>query len=391
MARTFEVLFWGVLALLFLYIAQAGLMLKTVLRLRTLPLPQYAQAQGLPYDERTSLEVYEGLKAKGRDVSLHFSPAFLPPTDGIAPSGATSRRIFPLGGVSRREIVHCNEGGQWMTYPSDEHGFNNPKGLYQAPLDVLLVGDSFTEGACVRAGEDLASQLRKARRRTLSVGMGGAGPLIELAALKEYGEPLKPKEVAWLYYASDPSDLTAELQSDTLLEYAQDGFSQKLLSRQREIDAAWASFRAGAAQGALRPQAGSVEQVALRRKAGRFLSFYYLRAAWEGSYPLSRADLEQLSLYLDLVKTAQRRTEAWGGRFTFVYLPERGLFIEPTRADRFRPALLAGLRDRGVRVVDLAGTFQSGGDPLSFFWLGHGTHYNAKGYAAAASALAAAW
>lgn len=391
MTRSLKVLFWGTLALLLVYIAQAGLMLKSVVRLRMEPLPAYARALGLPFDERPALEVYAELKSLGREPALHFTPAFLPATDGIELPGGKGRRIFPLGGMSGKEIVHCNEAGEWLTYPSDEHGFNNPKGLYRAPLDVLLVGDSFTEGSCVRPGEDIASQLRKTRPKTLSVGIGGEGPLIELAALKEYGEPLKPKEVAWLYYASDPSDLTSELQSDTLLEYAQDGFSQKLLSRQKEIDAAWLSFQAAAALKASPPQAGSVGPVAPWRRAGRFLAFYYLRAAWEGSYPLSRADLEQLSLYLELVMTAKRRAEAWGGRFTFVYLPERGLFVEPTRADRFRPTLLAGLRERGVRVLDVTEDFRQRSDPLSYFWLGRSTHYNAKGYAAAASALEASW
>ena len=38
--------------------------------------------------------------------------------------------IYTLGTISNTTTVLCSEGGDWSIYESDEHGFNNPKGLY---------------------------------------------------------------------------------------------------------------------------------------------------------------------------------------------------------------------------------------------------------------------
>ena len=59
--------------------------------------------------------------------------------------------LLPLGGISRRLTVDCKEADAepFMTYTTDEHGFNNPPGLWRAPLDLAAVGDSFTAVVCV--------------------------------------------------------------------------------------------------------------------------------------------------------------------------------------------------------------------------------------------------
>lgn len=47
--------------------------------------------------------------------------------------------------------------------------------------------------------------------RTLNLGMGGIGPLHELAILKEYGSVVRPKVVLWVYYeGNDLADLSHE-------------------------------------------------------------------------------------------------------------------------------------------------------------------------------------
>ena len=80
--------------------------------------------------------------------------------------------------------------------------------------------------------------LRQLDFNAISVGKGSNGPLIELAALKEYAEPLKPKIVLWLYYVNDFEDLNIEMQSSILRKYLnEDDYSQNLIFRQEEIDA----------------------------------------------------------------------------------------------------------------------------------------------------------
>ena len=70
-------------------------------------------------------------------------------------------------------------------------------------VDIVLTGDSFTEGACVKPTDTVSAVLRKLDFNAISIGKAGNGPLIELAALKEYAEPLKPKIILWMYYMND--------------------------------------------------------------------------------------------------------------------------------------------------------------------------------------------
>ena len=57
--------------------------------------------------------------------------------------------VIPLGGVGSVKTVYCNEGGEYTIYDADERGFSNPKGLWGAPAEVAVIGDSYTQGACV--------------------------------------------------------------------------------------------------------------------------------------------------------------------------------------------------------------------------------------------------
>ncbi len=72
---------------------------------------------------------------------------------------------------------------------------------------------------------------------SISIGKGNNGPLLELAALKEYAEPLEPKIVLWVYSKNDLRDLETEIHSSILRKYLnEDDYSQNLISRQEEID-----------------------------------------------------------------------------------------------------------------------------------------------------------
>lgn len=347
--------FWALTALLFLYTAQAGLLLFWALKLRLPP-----AAAG---DARTASQVREAL---GPGAALHYSPAFL--------VGRGWKGLFPLGGRSRSTVVHCNEYGPWLTYPSDEHGFNNTRGAHKAARAVVM-GDSFAEGACVRQGEDVAARLG-----ALNLGIGGIGPLLELAILREFAAPLKPKRVYWLYYASDLEDLKAEASDPRISGYE----PQDLRRRQKEADAAWARFEKEAGDRGWTPMAGASPPLSMPARAGRFLAFHYLRAWAGGGYPLSARDLFWARRYVELMEEARARVEEWGGSFVWVYLPERSAYVVPARADRYKRELLASLEARGFQVVDAQPALD-----LAAFWRGRSTHYTAEGYRRLAEAIQA--
>ena len=185
---------------------------------------------GIDYDQRTKLEVIDDLIAEGVDAVPIVRPFLLLEMD---------KKFLPLGGVSNKTSVGENENGYYMIYLSDRYGFNNPDSEWDSKeVGWLLTGDSFTEGASVNPGEDIAGQIRSiSQESVINIGRSGNGPLIELAELIEYAVAIKPKRVLWNFYYNDlTTDLPRELKNPLLMQYMQDGFSQNLISRQKEID-----------------------------------------------------------------------------------------------------------------------------------------------------------
>src|SRR5262249_23013464 len=127
---------------------------------------------------------------------------------------------------------------------SDEHGFNNPKGLWdKGPMDIVTLGDSYTQGFCVQPEKHFVTAIRKRYPKTLNLGIEGNGPLLMLAAIKEYAQALRPKLVLWFYYeGNDLTDLQLEKDSQLLRSYLTPGFRQGLLQRQAEIDQALSDY-----------------------------------------------------------------------------------------------------------------------------------------------------
>ena len=194
-----------------------------------------AKQMGVPYDTRTSMEVLDDLRDSGVEAYPNVRPTHFTNSNGLT---ANKGRIYPLGSISNSKILYGNEAGYYPIIEADEYGFNNPKGLYNKnKVDIILTGDSFTEGRSVHSDENISAVLRKLHFNAISIGKGGNGSLIELAALKEYAEPLKPKVVLWLYNMSDIGDLAGEMESSILKKYLnEDDYSQNLISRQEEID-----------------------------------------------------------------------------------------------------------------------------------------------------------
>ncbi len=149
---------------------------------------EIAEQMGVPFDTRTKIEVLEDLNDSGVKAYPNVFPFLFISTNGLT---AKKGRIFPLGGISNITSILCNESGYYPIVETDEHGFNNPKGLYEInKVDIVLTGDSFTEGFSVYSDETIGAVLRSSWFNVINIGKGRNGSLIELAALKEYAEPV---------------------------------------------------------------------------------------------------------------------------------------------------------------------------------------------------------
>jgi hypothetical protein len=182
------------------------------------------------YDTRTKFQVYKDLKKNDNDIKVAlFAQYHLD----------QSYELYPLSGISNSKTIHCNENGYYSIYQSDRYGFSNPNSEWDSKnIEYLLVGDSFTHGACVDRPNDIASNLRLlSNQSVLNLGYTGNGPLIQYATLREYLNQ-NVKKVLWIYYdGNDLQDLYREINDKKLKKYLNNiNFSQKLRLKQNEID-----------------------------------------------------------------------------------------------------------------------------------------------------------
>jgi hypothetical protein len=335
---------------------------------------EQANKLGVPFDKRSKITVVDVLRSQGIDAYPVLFPASLIKEN-------YERDLLPLGTISLKTIVLDNETGTFETFTSDEHGFHNPPGSWDAEeIDILLVGDSYAMGANVRSGADIRSQLSTYGKKVITLGMNGNGPLLELAGLSEYGKHLKPNIVLWLYYElNDLSDLETSKECRILREYLNDSFSQNLLHRQNEIDKEYIAF---------------YEQVRKRKetsfeKLTRFLVRFITLNDSRGRLKLLTKPLEsQLPLFETILEKAQNLTASWGGKLIFVYIPDYYRYsYEKDDRYAYRNQVLEIVKKLDIPIIDFHETIEQQTDPLLLFPFRVHGHFTEEGYALLAATI----
>jgi len=351
-----------------------------------------------PLFAQTKYEVIMGLREQGVDAYSSIHPVLFIESNGLL---AGEDLIYPLAGLSNKRTVDCNESGEWFVFDSDDHGFNNPPKSYGKPdVDIALIGDSFTYGSCVKPGEEIAALLRNGGKTVLNLGYSGNGPLIELATLKEYAEPFKPRIVLWLYYEeNDLSGLLKDKESPLLLNYLDKDFSQGLLNRQTEIDSMLMKYikakeakkleEAKEVKETKRAQDsmfisdwGCFVRVCNMRRLLKFDALDLPQALPEDSPQALSDNSLALPLFREVLIEAKARSNAWGGKFYFVYLPAWNRYAEHLNQDNLhhRREVLSLVQELSIPIIDFHEIISAHPDSLSLFPFRRYGHYNAEGY-----------
>lgn len=348
------------------------------------------------FDSRTPLEVVVDLRAR----QIEAYPAMLPvyfveqPVKTHEPP-----ETLPLGGISHKLTVLCNETGEYAIYESDEHGFNNPYGVFeQRSIDIILVGDSFTHGYCVKQGGDIAGRLRHKGKTVVNLGMGANGPLLELASLKEFAEPLRPNIVLWMYYeGNDLQDLERDYASALLRRYMEEeDYSQDLIHRQAEVDALLQHY----SRARMRQEQWVMQQKQPKVLAAKFLKLWRLRnlfglaplpASQKSPYTLRHPVADSLRLLARVLATANEMTSAWGGKLYVVYLPSWERYAKDIDQRTFmrRDRVFALLQELHLPLIDVHEMLMQHDDPLSLIPFRGRGHFTREGYDLIARGIAA--
>jgi hypothetical protein len=358
-----------------------------------------AARAGSAFDARTKLSVVRDLRTagidaypiiRGRNLLTEDAHGHLQPL--LSVDGAP---LLPLTATPRTTVVSCNETGQWLIYETDRHGFNNPDALWDGPPpQIAMIGDSFTHGSCVSRDQNMESILQRRFGPTLNLGVGGDGPLLELAALTEYAEPMRPKIVLWVFCEGNDlnEDLPFELKAPILRSYLRDpNFRQDLIHKDAIISTALRSYLDGNLREAMDRVDDPMENF------DRYVSLDRVRSA-VGLGPIligyNGGDLgQELAVFDQVLVTARDRVSGWGGKLYLVYLPDSDRYLSRFGVGTVRQTIYHGVQDiarrHGVLMIDVASTFARHAAPETLFAY-PGSHYNAAGYALAANTIAAA-
>jgi len=361
------------------------------------------------YDGRTKMEVLDDLRDSGVEAIPNMFPASFRKSNGLT---SKKGRIYPLGTISNSITILSNESGYYPIIEADEYGFNNPKGLYvEDKVDIVLTGDSFSEGYSVHSNETISAVLRQFDFNAINVGKSGNGPLQEFATLKEYAEPLKPKIVLWLYFMNDLDDLSMEMQSSLLKKYLnEDDYSQNLISRQEEIDDVLINYLYSLFQSspALSQIFSFYDQSKRKKKrkwiiesgkllnnpAIRITKLYNLRQKINlvpifvsTPSPLPKTPKLFYPIFRDILQKSKQMVLGWEGKMYFVYLPAFERYSTGNEGPN-RNFVMQTATELDIPIIDIhKEVFDPHPDPLSLFPFRMYGHYNAEGYRLVAEAI----
>jgi len=360
-----------------------------------------AEKSGLAADRRTKFEVILDEKKRGQSLLPSSLPSNWIYSNDLA-SGAEP--LMPLGDVSKQQVIVCNESGRWMRPQTDEHGFNNPRGSFNTDVDVLILGDSYAFGWCVDQHETIAGRLRDKGLKTVSLGFAGVGPLYSLAALKEYGAYLRPRNTFFLYFeGNDPIDLMFEKQSSSLMRYLEnDQFHQDLIHRQTEIDLLLRKSMVATVQ----RQISQIEAIKADRRStevklqditwidnlirlpNNFAKLWQLRSRiftgrWGSRCTSDCFPAEMpIEFFTRILSAMQDRIKSWGGDLHFVYLTDSTRFSFPRTANwRHRQVVLLAVEKLDIPIIDFVPILSKHPDPRGLFPFRRDAHFSGKGYA----------
>ena len=304
----------------------------------------------------------------------------------IPPSVHLNRRIvektLPLSLVSNYGVFNCNENGEFVINKTDRFGFNTDNSSWdKKDIDFILVGDSFTYGFCEERKNNIDGHIKKISKfkNIINFGMGGNGPLINYATLRDYYPKDKNvKNILWIFHPNDLEDLNNEFSNGTLKKYLNDKFfSQDLIKKDD-----------------LKNQINQ-ELINKRFQIKKF-SFLFLQKTRElienfkknknssGYSPNNRYyNDKNLLAFEEIMELALNIDE--NAKFYFVYLAEYQQFFTDNYNFEHKKKILEIVKKLNIPIIDLESSFKKSKN-LDILFSIHSRfkHYSSDGYRLAA-------
>ncbi len=111
--------------------------------------------------------------------------------------------VAALAPQPNSRLYYCNEGYGIVKYVSDRFGFRNKNTVWNYPVDLALIGDSFTQGACIPDESGTISGNLSKNFNVVNLGTASNGPIHYASLAKVFIKEVKPKYVAMIFYPND--------------------------------------------------------------------------------------------------------------------------------------------------------------------------------------------
>tara|TARA_Y100000591_G_C21775335_1_gene667954 strand:- start:137 stop:1330 length:1194 start_codon:yes stop_codon:yes gene_type:complete len=329
--------------------------------------------KNLEYDARSKHEIYKSMKLDDKNITVSVSPRVFNDPD---------KKLHFLSGISKSKTIDCNENGYFSIYKSDRYGFNNPdKEWENSEIDYILVGDSYTHGACVNRPNDIASIFRNlSNKKVINLGYKANGPLSMYASLKEY-KSNKTKNILWMYYeGNDLQDLDYELKIGHLKKYILNkSYFQNLKEKQDYIDAQNHKILLKSIKAWDKAREQTIKNSNIKYKILKFIRFDKTK-----NFIKSIIQPKNISVPLNEFETILRYTKELAdsekAKLYFVYLPQFERYKTKIKNNNFIKVREI-VNSLNINFIDIdKEVFQNEKEPLKLFPFQDWGHYNEEGY-----------
>jgi hypothetical protein len=285
--------------------------------------------------------------------------------------------FFPLSNISNSQTLLCNENQQWVEYYSDHFGFNNQLDYKNSTVDILLIGDSFVQGFCIPPVHTIQSILNNEHKVfSVSLGMGGNGPIQNMATAMEYASFIRPRILYFVFTeANDLHDLTWELNNKTLSKYLfESNFSQNLAENQHQVDAElrqYLDFK-------LENHDANIVSTIVHKKDTLIRQLINVLSLVETRRILLPLELpREFELVINKTKNEMNRH---GIKLIFVYLPEYARFSLKLYKNNKYEKIRNIVMKQGIDFLDLVEIFNNERDIPTQFWAKPYAHLTPEGH-----------
>lgn len=118
------------------------------------------------------------------------------------------KEIVPISAQPNKNVYYCNEGYGMINFKTDRMGFRNNNSVWddlKNKKNILFIGDSYTQGACVEENNVISSYFKDFN--SINLGLDGNNPYIYANLSKIFIPRIKPKYVIQIFHANDNTEL----------------------------------------------------------------------------------------------------------------------------------------------------------------------------------------